>query len=281
MRLKNQKIIDRQKLDTLICIALGTASGLLVYGIFLYFNIGIFGWNLGLIFAPLIAGYVETILANRLIGENIGAISAFILFIYVTYYSFILKNPTLGFNLITAGSLLVILQAAFPTLTNFIILILAGIIASSFHKTYKKIAKHYDNRVRYRKLPQKKGKRTLDEEIPTFDEIKSNETLNNLEFSFYTTTDLKNEKYEIIGIYQSDIFIERDINIIHADPDKNAKEFILNIKQGKDESLVELAKQIKKNNGNGIIDLTINYSLIGKNGNHIQITAMGMGILIQ
>ena len=78
----------------LLSIAIGTAAGLIVYAIFLYFNIAIFGWNLGLIFAPLGAGYAETVVANRTIGRNLGAISAFILFIDTTFYSFILKNPT-------------------------------------------------------------------------------------------------------------------------------------------------------------------------------------------
>ena len=86
MEIRNKKI-DRKRLRRAIfCIGIGTAVGLLVYGIFLYFKIDIFGWNLGLIFAPLAAGYVETILAHRIIGEDIGAISAFILFIDTTFY---------------------------------------------------------------------------------------------------------------------------------------------------------------------------------------------------
>ena len=82
--MKNMKI-DKQRLGNLQkafnVIAIGTLSGLAVYALFLYLNIAIFGWNLGLIFAPLAAGYVETILARRFIGEDIGAISAFILFL--------------------------------------------------------------------------------------------------------------------------------------------------------------------------------------------------------
>lgn len=107
--------------EAILCISIGTVVGLVVYQLFLYFKIAIFGWNLGLIFAPLFAGYAETVTANKIIGENIGAISAFILFAYTTFYSFILKNPSLGFNLITIGSIAVILQAAFPTLVNYLI----------------------------------------------------------------------------------------------------------------------------------------------------------------
>ena len=50
----------RKSLLAIGSIAVGTATGLTSYFFFLYFNIAIFGWNLGLIFAPLIAGYVET-----------------------------------------------------------------------------------------------------------------------------------------------------------------------------------------------------------------------------
>ena len=44
---------------------------------------------------------------------------------------------------------------------------------------------------------------------------------------------------------------------------------------------MKLATQIKKEGGNGILDLSINYSLIGFTGDNIQITAMGMGVLIK
>ena len=119
--------IDKQRLENLRkafnSIVIGTIAGLATYAFFLYFHIDIFGWNLGLLFAPLVAGYVETELANRILKENLGAISAFILFIDTTFYSFILKNPTLGFNIITAGAIIVILQAAFPTLINYIFLV--------------------------------------------------------------------------------------------------------------------------------------------------------------
>ena len=90
--------------EAIICISFGTFVGILTYYIFLYFHIDIYGWNFGLIFAPLAAGYAETILAKRIIGEDIGAISAFILFLVTVVYGFIIANPTLGVNVITFGS---------------------------------------------------------------------------------------------------------------------------------------------------------------------------------
>ena len=89
MKIKGKEIDLKNIGKIILSIALGTGIGLIVYGIFLYFNIAIFGWNLGLIFAPLAAGYVDTVVANRILGSNLGAISAFILFIDTTVYSFI------------------------------------------------------------------------------------------------------------------------------------------------------------------------------------------------
>ena len=76
--------IDKQKLhksqETIICILIGTLTGIGTYVFFLHFDISIFGWNLGLFFAPLVAGYVETVIARKITGKDVGAISAFILF---------------------------------------------------------------------------------------------------------------------------------------------------------------------------------------------------------
>lgn len=93
MELENKHEKLKYIREAVLCISIATLIGLVVYQLFLYFKLAIFGWNLGLIFAPLAAGYVETIIARRIIGEDIGAVSAFILFAYTTFYSFILKIP--------------------------------------------------------------------------------------------------------------------------------------------------------------------------------------------
>ena len=268
---------------SIICITAGTGSGLLVYGIFLYFHIDIYGWNLGLIFAPLAAGYVETIIANRLIGENLGAISAFILFIDTTFYSFILKNPTLGFNLITAGSILVILQAAFPTLVNFILLVVVGGIISKFINTIKRSARKAYIFIKLHQPFHWEGKNIEIpvEPVPVFNEDESNRKLNSLDFYFMTSSNINNEEHDIIGLFHNEVIIDKDKHIIKLDPEKKEQQALVSIKNAKDECLIKLANSVKENGGNGILDLTINYSLIGLNGDNIQITAMGMGIIVR
>jgi len=283
MEFKNKKIDKKQIGEAILCIAVGTAAGLIVYGIFLFFHIDIFGWNLGLIFAPLAAGYVETILANRIIGENIGAISAFILFIDTTFYSFILKNPLLGWNIITAGSIIVILQAAFPTVINYILLVVIGGILSNFYKTIKKNERKIKNRIQNQQFFKWETKEEVEietETLPVYDEMESNRMINNAKFYFITSPDMKDKKYEILKLFHSEVIVEKDTRIIRAEPEKAEYLQLIRIKDGKDECLVKLLSKIKKAGGNGILDLSINYSLIGFSGDNIQITAMGIGVLI-
>ena len=272
MKIKNNEIDLNEIFKSIICFAAGTGLGLIVYALFLFFKIDIFGWNLGLIFAPVIAGYIETVLANKLLGHNLGAISAFILFIYTTFYSFILKNPTLGMNIITAGSIVVILQAAFPTLINYILLVVIGAIMSNLKWVFKQIWQKIRNNVRWE---------TTDEitVLPSFNEEESNKTLNSLDFFFITSNDMKNRPHDLLGIFQSEVFIEREKEISVKREDVEKKQ-IYNIKKGKDECLIKLAKTIKENGGNGILDLNIEYGNIGLNGDNIHIVATGIGINI-
>lgn len=269
--------------EALLCILFGTLVGLAVYGFFLHFNIAIFGWNLGLIFAPLAAGYAETQLANKIIGENIGAISAFILFFITTFYSFILKNPTLGFNIITIGSIAVILQAAFPTLVNYIILVLGLGILSYISGIFSRIITFLRNKADYifikyfKKEPRKIEIKTVE----PFDEKRSNEVINNLDFYFITSTDSLDKKFINLGLFHATVIIEKDKRLVHSEQDKIELVTLNNFKKAKDECLIKLAKNIKTAGGNGVMDLEIEYGLIGLGGDSYQITTMGIGIYLK
>ena len=260
--------------EAILCILAGTLSGIFVYGIFLFLHIAIFGWNLGLIFAPLIAGYVETELANKIIGEDIGAISAFILFAYTTFYSFILKNPTLGFNLITIGSIAVILQAAFPTLINYILVVVVLGAISYILGIFKRITHEIKRRI-HKDL----GKPTETvETILVFDEDASNKRINENDFVYMTSTDLIDSKYDNLGVFTSTTLVEIDKHLVHTDHVKNEKEKLYMLKEGKDESILKLAEKIKSHGGNGVVDLEIQYGLIGLGGDRVQINATGIGV---
>lgn len=269
--------------EAIICIAFGTGTGLATYIFFLHFNIAILGWNLGLFFAPLVAGYAETYLANKIIGSDIGAISAFILFIDTVFYGFILKNPTLGLNVITFGSIAIILQAAFPTLINYILLVGGMGIGSYFLGIFNRITTYVHNKLEYiyYKHISKKPQEIIIETIKIFDENKSNERINNLDFFFITSTDVVDEKIINLGQFHATVTLEKDKRLIHTDQKKVEDTILYSLKEAKDECLIKLAEIIKDAGGNGIIDLEIEYGLIGLGGESYRISAMGMGIYLK
>lgn len=282
MKLKTHKEKVEYIREAILCISIGTLAGLVVYQIFLYFKIAIFGWNLGLIFAPLVAGYLETILANKIIGEDIGAISAFILFAYTTFYSFILKNPTLGFNVITIGSIAVILQAAFPTLINYILFTVGLGIILYFLGIFKKITGFFYNKIKafVYKFILKKPLEVPVEKDYEFNESRSNELINSQDFFFMTSTDTPDKRIINVGQFSSTMIVEKAVVQTPPDPIRFEKETLYNLKKGKDECLINIANDVKAAGGNGIIDLDIQYSLIGLGGDRYQVTAFGMGVYL-
>ena len=269
--------------EAIMCIAFGTAVGLGVYGIFLRLHIAIFGWNLGLIFAPLAAGYAETYLANRIIGQDIGAISAFILFIDTTFYSFILKNPTLGVNIITFGSIAVILQAAFPTAVNYILVVGGLGIVSYLLGIFSRITRFFSTKIKkaYYKVIHNSEYEIEIETIEAFDEKQSNEKINKPNFYFITSTDVITKKLTNLGQFHATSIIEKDKRLIHVDKQKAELITLNNLKKGKDECLLKLVETIESAGGNGVVNLKIDYGLIGLGGDSFHVTAIGMGVCLK
>lgn len=270
--------------QAILCITVGTLVGLITYGVFLYYNIAIFGWNLGLIFAPLFAGYAETLLAQKIIGEDIGAVSAFILFITTTFYSFILKNPTLGINFITFGSIFVILQAAFPTLINYLLMAVGLGVLSYLSGIFKRITTYIYNKIKifnHKYILDEPYEEVKTETIVEYDEMKSNQKLNSLNFFFMTSTDAPDKYIINLGQFHSTVIMEKDKHLVHADPEQFELNTLNTFKIGKDECLIKLTEKIKSAGGNGILDLDIQYSLIGLGGDSYQVSAMGMGVYIK
>ena len=126
-------------LKELGCIDIGIIVGIVTYVVCLYTHFDIYGWNFGLVLSPLFAGYAESLAAKRYLEESTGAISAFILFLITVIYGFIIANPTLGFNVITAGSIVIILQAAFPIAVNYFLIATVLAIISHVTGVFKKI----------------------------------------------------------------------------------------------------------------------------------------------
>lgn len=275
MKINKEKLPDLRK--AFVSIVFGTLVGLGTYIFCLYFNIAIFGWNFGLIFAPLAAGYSETYLAEKLVGKDVGAISALILFIVTVVYGFIIDNPTLGYNLITLASIILILQAAAPTVTNYFgIVILFTILAKLIDFAKRLIDKGYTKLL---KLIRNEDEIEIIDVVKIYNEMESNELINSQDF-YYFTIDTINLKYENIGYFYTTKVIDRNTNILGISSSDVGKKRLNDLKAGKDECLIKLANEIKSNNGNGIIDLEIEYFLTGFQASEFQIVAQGMGIRV-
>ena len=273
--------IDEQTLKNLkihlICITLGTSLGIGTYIFFQHFDIAVFGWNLGLFFAPLVAGYSETIIGEKIFGRDTGAISALILFVITVIHGFIIDNSTLGLNLITIFSILVIIQAAFPTSANYFGLVVITGIISYFAKIYGKVINYIIYKLRiFFGNPEK----DIIEAIPIFNEAESNERINAGGFYYITSTDLIDKDYENIGYFSTTAVFERNARLIKPSPVEVEKKHLYELKRKKDDCLIKLAEEVKKADGNGIIDLEINYFLNGLGGSSFQIVASGVGVKI-
>jgi uncharacterized protein YbjQ (UPF0145 family) len=104
-------------------IFIGFAVGLLSAYLCVVWQLKIFGFNILFIVSPLIAGFVETFIAQRMYGKSTGAISALLIFIFINAYAWLFPQDPIVFNFFTLGGLALMIQAAFPILINYLIFV--------------------------------------------------------------------------------------------------------------------------------------------------------------
>ena len=262
------------------CITIGTLVGLVSLVLFYNFNLAIFGFNIGLILSPLIAGYVETYLAEKIYGETTGAVSAFIMFAVTVLYGFIYINTGLGLNLITIGSAAIIFQATFPILVNyFLIVVVLGVISYTLG-FFKKILLY----IQYilRKLYFKVLKKEYKEETGNMDYDKEVERvdINKLGILFLSTTSLpKGPIKEFKGIFESKILIREQKSMLKQSHHHKGDALIKNLQKAREQALINLAGDAKKENCDAILDLTIEVDTLGGfTEDNIHIVARGTGV---
>jgi len=101
-----------------------------------------------------------------------------------------------------------------------------------------------------------------------------------LDFYFITSTDILDRHHTNLGQFHATVIVERDKRLIHTNPDMAERTVLNKLKQAKDDCLIELTECIKAAGGNCVVDLEIQYGLIGLGGDHFQVNAMGMGIYL-
>lgn len=290
-RLNNLKTKDGQNkfLKEIACIAFGTIIGIATYVICLYTNFAIFGWNFGLVLAPLFAGYAESLAAKRYVHESTGAVSAFILFIITVVYGFIIANPTLGFNVITAGSIVIILQAAFPTAVNYFLIAMGLGIVSHISGVFKKITMFLTET--YEKIFKKDSKvkahyneRHSHKRRDFYDmELEMNGLGVLLLTLEYPPEGLKIKEQK--GIYETrHLFSSDQREEIRLGLEDVLEEYVLmDVRLAKDKALLKLIKKLKADGCNGLLNLNIVYDTVGPNkGENInQVIIKGTGVVFE
>ena len=265
------------------CIAIGTLVGIISLFLFYLLNLAIFGFNIGLILSPIIAGYVETFIAHKIYKKTTGAVSAFILFIVTVLYGFIYINTGLGFNIITAGSAAIILQAALPTFVNyFLIVVILGIL-SYILGIFKKLINQVFIPIKklYSKLI---GKKYLEEKgTMEYNAEKSRIDINKLEVSFFSTTHPENRKIEKInGIYEGKILIKSQKNLFNSKSSEKDDILLKNIRKARQQALINLNDSAKKDGCDAILNLVIQFDTLGGlKEDNIYIVAHGTGVKLK
>ncbi len=271
------------------CIDIGIIVGIVTYVICLYTHFDIYGWNFGLVLSPLFAGYAESLAAKRYLEESTGAISAFILFLITVVYGFIISNPTLGFNVITAGSIVIILQAAFPIAVNyFLIATVLGIIShvtGVFNKITRFIWNAYEKI--FKREPKTKGIYIEKQNTKISSFYDGELDMNKLGVLILTMEDSPKELniIEYKGIYESShIFsVKRRKEIKSGIEDSLENELLICAKIAEDKALLKLIKQLRADGCNGLLNLNMAIETLGpsKGENLSHVVMRGTGVIFE
>lgn len=108
----------------------GFLAGFISAYLCIIWGLVIFGFNIMYIISPLLAGFIETMIARERYGRSTGAISALLTFIIINLYGWFIPatriDPTkepVTLCLITLIAIVLTLQAAFPTLVNYVLIV--------------------------------------------------------------------------------------------------------------------------------------------------------------
>lgn len=110
------------KLLLIVSILAGLLVGVVITGLCVEYKLYVYGVNINIFIAPVVAGFVETFVSNKLRNKSSGAISAIILFFITNGIGWLFPTAPLSVNIFTVGGFLMMLQAAFPLMINYLLI---------------------------------------------------------------------------------------------------------------------------------------------------------------
>lgn len=270
-------IVDRRW--AIASVLFGTLVGFISFVICVYGHIVIFGYNIAFIISPIIAGFVETYVAKKKYGHTTGAISAIILFFILVYYAFIFPEEPLTLNFLTIGGIILTIQAAFPILVNYLILVVfLGFLIYILGYIGNLITKLID-RLRGKPISEDKlEKKPISDELTDFRERG---------VLILTTPNIQGKKIgRYLGLVEGKALIGTSAK---EEPLSGVKEIVNRktlpyeeFENAKNKALKSMVEKAKELGANGVIELQINYTNVGGiKGNDIMVTVMGTAVFYE
>lgn len=271
-----------EKRWALFAIIFGTLVGFSSAIICIAWNFVIFGFNIMYIISPLIAGLIETFIARKRYGKSTGAISALFTFILINGYGWfgpgwIFSKEPATLSLITIIAIILTLQAAFPTLINYILLVVGlGIIKKSIEFLIL-----LPSRLT-RKPPKVEEKEEIFNESSVFENFL--EELDTPLLSVPPAEKIKIKKY--VGIVTGEAVAKEEesegrlsmlTNIIEPTQLED-----LNLGEARKEAVSKMLDNAKSLGANNVIEVLIDYvSMGGLQGSALIVTATGTAVIDQ
>ena len=264
-----------EKRWALAAIGLGFLAGFVSAFLCVALHLVIFGFNIMYIVSPLLAGFVETIIARKKYGRSTGAISALLTFLLINIYGWFLpgwyypKEPvTLSF--ITLIAIILTIQAAFPILVNYILFV---VVMDTFRRVVELPS-------RLRGTPEVEGEKI---EVPSADET----FLDELDSPLLSVPDLEGRKIKrYVGLVggeavaqekESEKLISKVSSMVQP---VNLEE--INLGEAKKLAISRMLDEARSIGANTVTDVLIDYvSMGGLQGSALIVTATGTAVVCE
>lgn len=249
-------------------VLIGTVVGFISAVICVRWNLVIFGFNIMFIISPLIAGFVETLIARRKHGKSTGAISAILIFLLINVYSWVFPKDPIVLNLFTLGGLALMIQAAFPILINyFIFVVFLGALTYLIGYFGNLLSKLTDKVTRKPLITEK------NEEIP--------DLLEDLDVPIVSIPYLGDGKIsKHIGMVTGETVVEERGGIGISKIVPQTKLDKIGLKNAREKAIVKMLEEAKKNGANTVIEVFVDYNSVGGlSGSATIVTATGTAVV--
>lgn len=267
-----------------VAIFLGFLVGFLSAYLCIIWHLIIFGFNIMYIISPLIAGVVETVIARRKYGKSTGAISALLTFLLINIYGWFLpgtfvdptKEPA-SLSFITIIAIILTLQAAFPTLINYILIVIGLGIVKKFIGFLVYIPSLF-----IRKPPKAIIKEKIVAEPSVFESF-----LEELSTPISSVSPIEGKKIKkYVGLVAGEaVAKEKEVEGRVSKLTKIIEPTLLDdmhLGEARKIAISRMLEEAKSIGANDVIEVVINYvSMGGLQGSALIVTATGTAVIVQ